>query len=198
MKLLPALENEIAELAARYGTPRREVIELPDGTFEPISLRDRFGEVCMVIQRPNGKVITFRKGFYPQGILRLLTGGINHGEPIEAALLREVDEETGLEVTIERFLAVIVYRMPQDPPDHAAFVTFAFLLAERGGLLACYDPAEQIETFGEATPAELLEIAGTLHNLDSAFSNHIRGNWRSWGLQRAIVHQVVGELLSSR
>ena len=103
-------ESEIAALSARYGAPRRVAVELRGGPFRPISATDRIGEVCMVVRRTNGKLLTAVKTFYPPGAFRLLTGGVSHGERIEAALLRETAEETGLAVAVRRFLAVIEYR----------------------------------------------------------------------------------------
>src|SRR5881296_1111961 len=100
--LAAPLEAEIADLSARYGAPRRVAAELTGQLFSPLVLSDRHGEVCMVMRRPNGKLITAIKTFYPPGAFRLLTGGVGHGEPIAAALLREVAEETGLSVVVRR------------------------------------------------------------------------------------------------
>src|SRR5690349_15178377 len=155
--LAPAIETEIADLAARYGTPQRVTATLDGWQFSPLTMRDRYGEVCMVVRRPSGKLITAKKTFYPAGAFRLLTGGVGHGELIGAALLREVAEETGLDVVVRRFLAVIEYRLrgdwkmedrgrevselaststPQPPtPNSHSFATFAFLLDEIGGEL---------------------------------------------------------------
>ena len=110
----PDVETEIAALATRYGTPRRVAVALSGGPFRPISATDRIGEVCMVVRRKNGKLLTAIKTFYPPGAFRLLTGGIGHGESIEAALLRETAEETGLDVAVRRFLAVIEYQLKND------------------------------------------------------------------------------------
>jgi ADP-ribose pyrophosphatase YjhB (NUDIX family) len=109
--LTPEIEAEIAALAACYGEPRRVNAVLSGAPFDPLIMTDRFGEVCMVIRRPGGTLLTAIKTFYPPGAYRLLTGGVGHGEPIEAGLLREVDEETGLEVVVQRFLAVIEYHL---------------------------------------------------------------------------------------
>src|SRR5215207_850949 len=108
--LAPATETEIADLAARYGSPRRVTAALDGGQFSPLTMEDRYGEVCMVVRRPNGRLITAKKTFYPAGAFRLLSGGVGHGELIAAALLREVAEETGLDVVVRRFLAVIEYQ----------------------------------------------------------------------------------------
>src|SRR5262249_22529495 len=151
--LAPALESEIADLAARYGMPRRVAVELEGQPFSPMTLNDRHGEVCMVVRRPNGKLITATKTFYPPGAFRLLTGGVSHGEPIAAALLREIAEETGLDVIVRRFLAVIEYRLALLHPH--PFATFAFLLDEIGGTLAAQDQGERLGGFREVALAEL-------------------------------------------
>jgi 8-oxo-dGTP pyrophosphatase MutT (NUDIX family) len=197
MRLPEGLETEVAELGARYGAPRLIEETLGDVVFDPLSRSDRVGEVCMVIRRPSGRLIVFRKEFYPPGTLRLLTGGIMPGEPIGAALLREVAEETGLEVAVRRFLAAIAYRDPGTPADTHAFYTFAFLLDELGGTLACNDLDEQVELFAEAAPAELHALADVLDGLEHHEDRAIGGDWRSWGRFRAVVHRVVAEELAA-
>lgn len=196
MHLPEHLETEIAALAARYGEPARVLAEIPDRLFDPLSKTDRIGEVCMVIRRPNGRLLVFRKDIYPPGVMRLLTGGVAPGEPIAAALLREVAEETSLEVAVQRFLALIGYRTPQTAPEELAFITFAFLLDELGGELVTVDPEERVEAFGEASPAELQGMADFLEQLDDRQDREIHGSWRSWGLFRAVVHRVVAEQLA--
>src|SRR5690242_15701485 len=120
--LPPEIEAQIDALAERYGKPRRVAAVLQAYPASPLSMTDRFGEVCMVIRRPSGRLITAVKTFYPAGAYRLLTGGIHHGELVETALLRETQEETGLDVAVRRFLAVIEYQRvesEQQPSDAA-------------------------------------------------------------------------------
>lgn len=193
--LAPELENEIAELAARYTLPRRVVATLTDTAVDPISMDDRFGEVCMVLRRKNGLLLTAIKTFYPPGCFRLLTGGVEHGERVEQALWREIEEETGLEVTVARFLAVVEY-VAADAPTQPVFVTYAFLLDEQGGELASHDPNERLESFREITVSDLPALAEALHHAPDAYSEDIAGNWRDWGEFRAVIHQVVYDLLS--
>lgn len=185
---------EIAQLAAHYGPPQRIIADLSDGAFSPFTKRDRTGEVCMVVQRPNGRLITAAKQYYPPGIYRLLTGGVGHGEPIEAALLREVAEETGLTVVVRRLLAIIEYRIP--PAPATVFATFAFLLDEVGGILSPQDDTEEIAGFGEVLPEELPHLAAALEAAPDVVDARIEGNWRSWGQFRAVAHRVVHEALS--
>ncbi len=193
-----SIEAQIADLAARFGEPQRVVAELQGTPFSPISESDRIGEVCMVIRRKNGRFLTAIKTFYPPNAFRLLTGGIHHGEGIETALLREVWEETGLDVALRRFLAIIEYRLISPAFAGQAephFVTFAFLLDELGGTLAPQDPNEQLESFHEVDLTELPRLADTLAQVEDTYSDDIGGNWRDWGEFRAVVHRVVYDVV---
>lgn len=196
MHLPPIFAAEVEALSMQYGAPRMVDVMLEDGDFLPLTKGDRVGEVCMVVQRPSGDLLVFRKTFYPKGVLRLLTGGIDHGEPIAAALLREVAEETSLEVTVSRFLAAIRYRSHDAPPNRA-FYSFAFLLAEVGGELLVADPAERVDLFAERAPHELPALADVLDHLADRNDPEIGGNWRAWGRFRAVVHRVVAEALAA-
>ncbi len=193
--MLPDLiESEIAALAERYGPPRRVRAPLAGSLFDPLAMTDRYGEVCMVVRRPGGALITAIKTFYPPGAFRLLTGGIHHGEPIADALVRELAEETGLDVAVRRFLAVIEYEQLGLPTP--AFATFAFLVDELGGTLAAQDEAERIGAFRDLPVAELPALADTLAAAPDEYSDEIGGSWRDWGQFRAVAHRVVYELLA--
>lgn len=192
--LTPALESEIATLAARYGEPRRVVATIPSSAVQPLNMADRLGEVCMVFRRASGALLTAIKTFYPRGCYRLLTGGVEHGEPIEHALWREVAEETGLSVEETRFLAVIEYASPDE--HLCAFATFVFLLEAPHGAPATSDPHERLEDFREVAVAELPALAATLEAAPDAHSDEIDGNWRDWGVFRAVTHRVVYDLLA--
>ncbi len=206
MQLAPELHAQVETLFARYGSPIQTTAMLPDGSFDPFVKSDRIGEVCMVIRRPSGHLLTARKTFYPHNAYRLLTGGIAHGEPIEAALRREVIEETSLTVNVRRFLAIIAYTAPVNVRDTgpsvqadklAHFYTFAFLLDEIGGMLAPQDPDERIDAFREVLPEELPALATRLEQIPDEADPEIGGRWRSWGMFRAVVHRVVYTTLTA-
>ena len=152
----------------------------------------------MVVRRPNGKVLLSIKTFYPRGAHRLPTGGIHHGERIFDALVRETEEETGLETEVRRFLAAIAYRSASAPVGPPIFHTFAFLLDEVGGTLETRDTKERIEEWIEVEPSALGEVADRLERVTSAHSEDIGGKWSDWGRFRAIVHRVVHEELCRR
>ncbi|MBI4272181.1 MAG: NUDIX hydrolase [Candidatus Rokubacteria bacterium] len=186
--------RELSALAERYGTPRLVSARIRDGFFDPIKRPDRFGEVCMVVRRPNGTVLLTTKDFYPGGAFRLPTGGIAHGEGILDALLRETHEETGLTAEVRRFLAWIDYEGSGE--GRVVFHTFAFLLEETGGTLGSLDPHERIAAYREAAPEELVGIADHLDSIASELSPDIEGDWADWGRFRAVVHRAVAEALA--
>ncbi|MBC8161142.1 MAG: NUDIX hydrolase [Roseiflexaceae bacterium] len=191
------LAAEVARLAQRYGEPLQVAARLPGRQFSPVSETDRVGEVCMVVRRRDGRLLTAIKTFYPDGAHRLLTGGIHHGESIEAALLRETWEETGLDVAVRRFLAVISYRQ-DGTDDHgpADFLTFAFLLDETGGTLGPQDPHERLAGYREVALDELPAVAARLDALADDHNHEIGGRWSEWGRFRAVVHRVVWQAMA--
>jgi len=195
-RLTPAVRTELAGLAERYGTPRLVSAHIGDAFFDPIKRPDRIGEVCMVIRRPSGKVLLAIKDFYPAGAYRLPTGGIDHGEPVLDALLRETSEETGLDVEVRRFLAWIDYEGAGigAGDEKISFHTFAFLMDEVGGTLGVRDPGERILDFREVEVAELPAVAERLEGL-GGLSSDIVGDWGDWGRFRAVVHRAVHDAL---
>lgn len=188
-----AQQQQLEGLSLQYGKTRYVEAEIFPGFDDPIRKPDRVGEVCMVIRRPNGKLLLSIKKIYPRGAYRLPTGGVGIGEAIIAALFREVNEETGLTVRLRRFLALISYRVAGD--DTPVFHTFAFLLDEVGGTLGVLDPGEQIEEYIEIDPAELPRVAERLESLPDGDRATV-GSWSDWGKFRAVVHRAVHEALA--
>ncbi len=193
-----AIQDELEQLAHAYGQPLVRTIDLANSyLFDPLNRTDRYGEVCMVVRRPNGRLLTMTKTFYPRGVSRLPTGGINHGEPILSALLRETLEETGLQVELRRFLAAVAYHTGNAQAS-PVFYTFAFLLDETGGTLGALDEAERLEAFFEVEPGSLPELAARLEQVEDIYTTEINGRWRDWGYFRAAIHRVVWEALEGQ
>jgi ADP-ribose pyrophosphatase YjhB (NUDIX family) len=190
------IQDELHQLARRYGQPLVETIGLVSPKrFNPLNKADRYSEVCMVIRRPNGRLLTMTKTYYPPNAYRLPTGGIKLVESVIDALLRETQEETGLQVNVEQFLAAVAYRIPSQ--DYPEFYTFAFLLSEVSGTLQIQDEDEQIADFREVLPQELLAVANNLEHVSAQYSQQIDGNWKDWGHFRAIIHRLVWEALQT-
>ncbi|NJP06089.1 MAG: NUDIX hydrolase [Chloroflexaceae bacterium] len=196
---LPAsLAHQIEPLTRHYGSPLSIIADLSRRDFEPLNKTDRIGEVCMVIRRPDGRLITAIKTTSPLDAYRIPTGGIKPDEDIESALLRETFEETSLDVTIRRFLAVIQYRLTPlyGNTSDWTFYTFVFLLDEIGGHLHPSDPSEKIADYRMVWPTELLNVAETLYQSTSGEDPTFTYPANSWGAFRSIVHQVIYHLLT--
>jgi len=165
--------DAISVLGQRYGMPKRIVCKLPSIGFPPVNERAH-GEVCMAILRPSGRFLLHTKRTYPNAVMRLPSGGIKPGEDLEHALKREIWEETNLECTIDRFVAVLQY---EDDRSRASFRTHLFCVREISGELRNNDPTEHITDWREARPEELRTYAGELTRMGR--------EWSNWGLFRA-------------
>ncbi len=173
-------ERDLGSLRKQYGKfPLVEAV-LADGDFAPVRGGGRKSEVAMAIRRPSGGILLQTKAFYPAGCFRLPTGGIKDGEDVEHALLREVHEESNLDVEIERLVAVVDHSAPA---GKAPFRSYMFLLRETGGTLKVNDPDEQISGWDERDVAGLERAARDLRALP--------GTWRRWGQFRAVVLEVL-------
>ncbi len=154
-------------------------------TYWHKKMAQRRGEVVLVIRRPNGRLILHTKSFYPADTYRLPSGGIRQGENVLDATWREVQEETGLEVELERFLGLLEYEL-QHRDEKLPFVSYVFLMRERGGHLAPQDESEQITAFREVSIDELAMVAEALRSLPAP--------WGDWGAFRALAHEFVAGL----
>jgi ADP-ribose pyrophosphatase YjhB (NUDIX family) len=185
-------EREVAELAQRYGPLERRHYALEVGkrvfTYWREERGDCRGEVALFILRPNGNVILHAKDFYPEGIYRVPTGGIEWGEDVVTAVHREAREETGLTVVIERCLGILEYEFRYQG-EMLPFVSYVFLLRENGGQLCPQDKGERITSFGEVPLTELEAVARNLRAIEA--------DWRDWGQYRAIAHSFAAEVLGN-
>jgi 8-oxo-dGTP pyrophosphatase MutT (NUDIX family) len=153
--------------------------ELPSIQFPPVSERAH-GEVCMAIRRPTGHFLLQTKQNYPGAVMRLPSGGIQRGERVEAALLREIWEETNLTVRVDNFLARIGYRAGA---SRSRFFTHLYLVHEISGVLQSNDPDEKISDWQEVLPEDLPAYAAKLRAMTPS--------WRNWGIFRAAAIDVL-------
>lgn len=189
---LPMLvEDEVADLTTRFGTPQvRTYNILADDYIYSHRWRgssDRRAEVVFAIQNPTGRIWLHGKTHYPSHIYRLPTGGIHKDELVEEALLREVEEETGLTIKIVRFLALLEYRFWRGP-SMVPFMSYVFHVSSTSGTPVCH-AGEDISEFRPVDLVELGRIAASLRNLG--------GDRRAWGQWRAPAHEVVYQSLSN-
>jgi len=150
----------LAPVRARYGEPA--VLDWEDeisgrehalATYNP----ERMHDVTLLILDPAERVALIRKPHFAAGIWRPPGGGIKPGEDVAAGAEREALEETGLRVTVRRYLvdadALFVH-----PPHELRWRTHVFLATTDDEKL---DPRDSEEIAG-ARWGTLEELAGPL------------------------------------
>jgi ADP-ribose pyrophosphatase YjhB (NUDIX family) len=185
-------QKELAELGAIYGEPllRRCTRDVSEATFRfwKAKSKKRFGEVVLFILRANGRLLLHTKAFYPEGVFRLPSGTLLEGERLLDAVRRETREETGLQVRVEHFLAVLEFEFRWQGQS-LLIPSYLFLVREVQGTLHCEDGKEQICAFREISPCELIGVAEQLE--------HMSAEWQDWGWFRSIPHRIAAQLLPS-
>lgn len=188
---LPMVQPEEVEyLAGRYGVPGRQSFRIEADEYI-YSYRwrkdiDRRAEVVFAIEDPGGGIWVHAKPHYPAHIFRLPSGGVHWDEYVEDALLREVQEETGLTVKIESFLSLTEYHFYRGE-SNVSFASYIFHLRSLGGRPIVRDD-EPISAFHVVPPQRLAKLAAALRDLN--------GNRTGWGQWRALAHDVVHDELT--
>ncbi len=98
----------LAEAARRWGEPRRLSLEFAIGLQERDLVRGsrrdgRSHDITLFIER-GGLWAVIAKPQFPPGVWRAPSGGLHVGEELAAGALREALEETGLTVSLERYV----------------------------------------------------------------------------------------------
>jgi 8-oxo-dGTP pyrophosphatase MutT (NUDIX family) len=188
-------EAEMSELVADYGPGQRRPVTLDvsapsfDNWLEKmVHHPNRRGEVVLVIQRPDGHILLHTKRFYPEGVFRLPSGGVHPDEAVLAGVTREAKEETGLDVTVDRFLGTVEYEFRNDQ-RRLPFVSYLFVLQADNSTPAAHDPGEEITGFRYISPTRLRQVAFQLRALPP--------QWTDWGHFRALPHDMVADALQA-
>ena len=122
-----------------------------------------------IIKDPRGRLLLIKRGHAPQAGRWSLPGGrVEPGESDQQAVIREIREETGLEVQCDQLVGSVERRWPPDAVleirDYAATVT--------GGTLGAGDDAAEVRW---VSPAELGRLP-----LTSGLAETLAG----WGVLR--------------
>jgi 8-oxo-dGTP pyrophosphatase MutT (NUDIX family) len=178
------------EAVAKHGQPvgrsyRYEVSADTYAYWERV-LRRRLAEVVLIVRCHAERYLVHTKAFYPPGTFRLLSGGLAPGEDLLVGVRRELQEETGLDGRIERFMAVQTHRFQRNGAS-LLFHSYLFLIDAEGGKPKASDDEEQITGFREVDRQGLRVLAERLDSMEPA--------WAEWGRFRATSHWLVWELL---
>lgn len=166
----------VRELEARYGVPR--TLEMTLVMAEPeyalcrrAASRGRAHDVTLVIPRGpdsrRGEIAGIRKWSYPPGLFRPPSGGVEPGEAFAAGAVREAWEETGLEVSLDRYLVRASARFECDG-DALAWTTHVFSARWLGGEIGPRDTREIAEARWVTIAALNGEMRERMLSLESA------------------------------
>jgi 8-oxo-dGTP pyrophosphatase MutT (NUDIX family) len=100
--------DTIAAWEQRYGSPRvwdqiQPITERDYGIIKASQKHGRHHDITLYIER-TGVIAVIAKPFYPQGLYRAPSGGLEPGESLENGARREAMEETGLPIELGRYL----------------------------------------------------------------------------------------------
>ena len=100
-------DDMIEGMIARYGRPHSREFRFDVTAVELVRIRSsqkegRNHDVTLYI-RKNEQLVVIAKHMYPPNLYRAPSGGLNPGESFEAGIAREMAEETGCEIELERF-----------------------------------------------------------------------------------------------
>lgn len=139
---------DLADLARRHGNPGTARFDWSVSEEEAAFVRltqkggVRANDVTLFICGPDGRVALIRKPNYPAGVWRNPGGGVEPGEDVAAAAVREALEETGLDIEVERYLlrAHPTFVPPGSAP--IAWVTHVFTARSAATAVAPRDTKE--------------------------------------------------------
>ncbi len=95
-----------------------------------------------------GKVVLIKRLAEPfKGSWAIPGGHVENNETVENATIREIKEETGLDVKIKNLVGV--YSDPKRNPDNIHRIAIAFSCEKTGGFLKSGDDAGDVELFSK-------------------------------------------------
>ncbi len=188
----------IRELEKKYGRPEELsfAYKMTQTEFELVRASQKHGrahDVTLFIHDhgdhgDDGRVVVIRKPMYPAGAYRAPSGGVAPGETFEQGALREAYEETGLMVSLEKYIirARVCFSNAARSIDWTSHV---FTSSSAGGEL---DPIDTHE-IAEARWVTVAEMMGSVR--DALLASGSTGLRYRSELADAVVRRLVEERL---
>lgn len=192
--IMIATDKVIKTINLEYGIPKMFHKKMNvHHSFPPVFKKDgRVGEIAMLLVNDENKLWLMGKEHYPDGLLRIPTGGINEKEDLFSALKRELKEETSFSLSVAKFIGVINYDIFNDEKE-VKFATYIFKIPVGTKKPIPIDLSENINQFRPVSLDLLNEIAEKWGSL--AYSDS-KPYYQDWGKFRAILHEVAYKLLT--
>ena len=179
-------EHTIETWSARYGVPQRwthvQTVTPPDyGIISDSQKHGRRHDITLYIEG-DGQIAVIAKPFYPPGLYRAPSGGLEPDESLEAGAAREALEETGLHIELDRYLLATTVLFECGGKSTIEWRTHVFSATTTDRALSPTDHHE-IREARWAAPEEF-----------AAFSVIMRQSRRGGLLYRAALHEQVARV----
>ena len=133
----------------------------------------------LIVLNDENKVLVMTKEYYPKGLYRIPTGGIEEKEDLQKGAERELEEETGITKKPK-----LIDKVEYTSEGKTIFTTYLFLVKSNQKPVS-KDEKEKISGFKYLNKKELEEAT---KNLEKS-----RYGKKGWGKFRAIAHKLAAE-----
>ena len=102
-------DQEVASFIEKYGEPVRlnfiaDFLDFECGLVKDTEAKGRLHDITCFIRQDDGYVVIQKNQYARTGIFRAPSGGAKVGESLYDAAIREMHEETGFKVRLDRFV----------------------------------------------------------------------------------------------
>ena len=167
-----------------------------------INIKSPFGNlhrertVLIVIKNSQGKyLLGAKEGHYPDGISRLMGGGVDNGEDILSAAIRELKEELNVTIPLEQlepYADVLVEAIDEKGVKYSTCISIVKLTVP----IDQYSAGDDVTNVVELTKEEVLDLIKRYQELSPDFwfeNDQKRFNWADYGKVYAPVHKIAIE-----
>jgi 8-oxo-dGTP pyrophosphatase MutT (NUDIX family) len=150
--------------------------------------KGRRGEIVLAIENNKGEILLHTKSFYPDGVFRMMTGGIHYDESVLHGLQREAMEETGAVLPSITPVAVLFYTFMHEN-QRVPFISYLFHTRISELEPKPQDTEENISAF------RWVDMNGLQSTIDQLLN--LAQEWEDWGRMRSLCHLLLLEWKSN-
>lgn len=155
----------------------------------PVMRRGR--HALILLQDKNGGYVLGHKKVYPEGIVRMVGGGIDPNEDPQLGASRELQEELGIAVSPQQLTPLVeIIAQVEGPENEYTFITFVYFYQLIDEAL---HPADDIEAIRTLNRNEFKELIERFRNLPTELFGTVKDpeyqfRWSDYGSFYAEVH----------